>query len=435
MSYIEGEGELSLVRVIIPIILLAAPLAPGVAQAAGHPVETLQVAILDARMADSHSLRVDIATSGLQDGGAALPDISLAAWLDGVPAQATLPLIGMPSRFSMVLDLPAGIVRVGGVAVGTFQPIRRFEENLRFPIDVTLSHGSLTATARRAVTILLPTVIVPGYLNEMSGPDPDVLATFHRHGYAPGGAYPTVFWFSYPSRRTTLEGGAEALARYVRDVVLPATYAAKINVVGYSVGGLMARWNIAYDVDGWGSLVNRLALVGVPNEGALLAYLGPHAPFFIPFSDWGKTPLVQEVVPTFPFWRADAAQSWGTPPDGHNDLLARLNTRPIPDGVRLYIFYGNHDPRDSAGPRTAVGITGVATLSAEAGDGIVLAASAQGLPIQGGTGIPDLAGRAVLCVDLGDVYHIRLLNAGADRIATALGDRFLTEVEAAPPSN
>lgn len=421
----------------IPVILLVALMAPGVVQAAGHPMEDLSVAILDVRMADSHSLRIDVATDGLDPNGPEPPTVTLMAWLDGVPASATLPLIGMPSRFAMVLDLPAGVIRVGGVSVGTFRPIRRFEENLRFPVDITLSHGGVAATARRTVTILLPTVIIPGYLNEVGGPEPDVLAKFYRRGYTAHGAYPTLFWFVYPSRRITLEEGAQELAQYVRQVVLPATYAAKVNVVGYSVGGLLARWNIAYELDGWGTLVNRFALVGVPNEGAMLAYLGGHMPSLFPFSGWGHTALVRAVVPTFPFWRTNPAQRWSTPPDGQNDLLERLNAQPIPDGIRLYIFYGSHDPRDSAGPKTAAGITGLlpdAALASAEGDGIVLAASAQGLPIHGSTGVPGLADRAILRADLGSVYHTKLLYAGADRIADALLDRFLNIVEEARPS-
>lgn len=97
-----------------------------------------------------------------------------------------------------------------------------------------------------------------------------------------------------------MEQGAQALAAYVRRVVLPVTYAARINVVGYSVGGLMARWNVAYDVDGWGMLVNRLILVGVPNEGTVMAYVASHAPSFVPFSGLGRSPVVPSLTPTFP---------------------------------------------------------------------------------------------------------------------------------------
>jgi hypothetical protein len=115
------------------------------------------------------------------------------------------------------------------------------------------------------------------------------------------------------------------------------------------------------------------------------------------------------------------------PPDAENPLLDELNARPIPPDIRVYLFYGSHDPRDSAGPQTSVGITGLlpdAALAFGAGDGMVLAASAQGLPILGGKGVPALADRAVLRVNLGPVYHTRLLEVAAGRVAGALLDRF-----------
>lgn len=363
-----------------------------------------------------------------------------AVWLDGVPARAAMPLIRMPSRFAMDLDLPAGVVRVGGIAVGTFRPVPRFRENLQFPVDVTVRRGSLAASARATATFLLPTVIVPGYLNELTGRDDDALSIFIRHGFRVGGAAPTLFWFTYHSHEVALDDAAQALAVYVRQVVLPATYADRINVVGFSLGGLMARWNIAHDADGWGTLVNRLVLVGVPNEGSVMAYLGEHAPFFVPFSGFGRTQTARILTPTFPFWRVRPGEAWRTPPDAENSLLAELNTLPLPDGIPVYMFYGSHDPHNSAGPLTAAGVTGALpgnSLSYAAGDGIVLAASAQGLPINGSGGVHALAERTVLRVDLGSVYHTHLLDAGADRIAGALLDRFLStvdEAESAAPS-
>ncbi len=115
--------------------------------------------------------------------------------------------------------------------------------------------------------------------------------------------------------------------------MLPATYAAKINVFAHSVGGIITRWNIAYNIDGLGTLVNRLALVGVPNEGAVMAYLGGHAPSIFPFAGWTHSPLLHAVTPTFLFWRDNPAERWGAPPDGGNPLLARLNAQPIPSGI------------------------------------------------------------------------------------------------------
>src|ERR1700730_15667477 len=243
--------------------LLALMAVPAAGQATGP----LRVTILDVGMV-SQSLRITMATTGLDDGDNLPSTVGLSAWFDGVPFLATVPLIHMPFRFAMELALADGVVRVGGISVGEFAPVRPFDENMHSPIEVTLRRGSRAATAREMVTIPLPTVIVPGYLNELGAPDEEVLDAFRRHGYRDKGLAPPPFWFPYTSLRMTLEEGARDLGAYVRQVVLPATFARKINVVGYSLGGLLARWNIAYDLDGWGALVNRLVLVGGPNEGA-----------------------------------------------------------------------------------------------------------------------------------------------------------------------
>ncbi|MHB8731843.1 MAG: esterase/lipase family protein [bacterium] len=411
------------------VLIAAAGFAP--ASAAVRAPEALRADILDVAMV-GRSLRVTMATAGLggSQGDAATADVSV--WLNGVAIRVGLPLIHMPRHFSMDLDLAAGVARVGGITVGQFASVPPFRENLRFPVEVTVRRGTLAATARRTATILLPAVIVPGYLNEHDGPSAAVLTAFRRHGYADSGAGQNVFWFTYKSTEITLPEGGQALAAYVRRTVLPASYAARINVVGYSLGGLMARWNVAYDVDGWGALINRLMLVGVPNEGTVLAYLTDHTPSALPYSSLGRTSASRAFMPTFPFWRAASTQPWGMPPDAENTVLDELNARPIPPDIRVYLFYGSHDPHNSGGPQTSVGITGMlpgAELAFGAGDGMVLAASAQGLPILGGIGVPALAERAVLRVDLGPVYHTRLLDAAAGRIAGALLDRFVDHVD------
>lgn len=218
--------------------------------------------------------------------------------------------------------------------------------------------------------------------------------------------------------------------------MFPSTYAAKVNVVGYSVGGLLARWNVAYDIDRWGALVNRLVLVGIPNEGAMLVYLSGRAPSFLPFAGLGKSPVVRDLEPTFPFWRPAPSAPGAVPSGGGNPLLSRLNLVPVPPGVRLCLFYGDRDPRDPSGPRTMAGLTGSLpnpTLSFGPGDGVVLAASAKGLPIHRGPAVASFAHHPVTRVSLGSTYHLNLLAAGAGRIAQALLGRFRTPVEEGMP--
>lgn len=52
-------------RTVIPLVLLVTLLAPPAVMARGDQPETPRVTILGAGMADAHSLRIEIATSGL----------------------------------------------------------------------------------------------------------------------------------------------------------------------------------------------------------------------------------------------------------------------------------------------------------------------------------------------------------------------------------
>ncbi|HKX18508.1 MAG TPA: hypothetical protein VJT33_10905 [bacterium] len=380
------------------------------------------------------ALRITVPLRGFPAQPGAPATVSVATGVGAVPRQATFSLQAAPPDLTMDFDLPHGAISVSGTRVGSFNPVAPLIDNLKFPVDVTVREGPNTVTVHRDITLLLPTVIIPGFSNEKhTNPDKLVAKGFARHGYTDAAPRPTLFWYPYQSHTVGLEDGARALAAYVRRTVLPAAYAAKINVIGYSVGGLFARWLIAYDYLGWATLVNRAVLVAVPNEGAVMPYLGAHAPSFLPFVASAKTPLGRSMDPIFPFWRAGDSDSWSIPSDDGNPALEALNARPLPAGVRFYSLYGNNDPGRTGGPQTAMGVTGQlpgATITYGPGDGIVLTASALGLPINGSLGVPDLAVRAER-VDVGRVYHIHVLEAAAARAAAALQDRFETPAEVA----
>jgi hypothetical protein len=416
-------------RKTIIVTIAVALLAPA-SSAFGEPTQVLSVSMLDVRLVNGHILRVDIAMAGVIPQGTENPDLALDAWLGDVRAHGSLLLTHMPPRFSMDIDFPAGAVWVGVVKVGEFAPVRPFTDNVRFPVQVTVRQGDRLATASRVVTLLLPTVIVPGVGNELSRRPDEMVAPFIRGGYRGDGRAPTLFWFEYPSHQVELEEGGRRLAEYVRQVVLTQKYADKINVIGYSLGGLIARWNVQFDVDGWGTLVNRLILVGVPNEGAVLAYTYRNVPSFLPFAYFAHAPAARALMPTFPFWRATPTEPWSMPSDGGNPALAQLNARSIPRGIRVWVFYGS---RSGNAPNTLVGVTESAQSADFApGDGVVLADSALGLPIHGGSGVAAFLTPNVVRVDLGPVGHSDLLAVGADRIVAALLDRFL-ETSGTPP--
>lgn len=426
------------------VLLLGAALVPGAALARpAVPAPTTPITAAPVRAAAppadtlpaSRVLRISVATQGLSTQALEPATISVTAGAGGTPGRARFSVREVPADVTIDFDLPRGVIRAAGRRVGSFTPVDSLTDNLKFPVDIAIRRGATTITVHRDITLLLPTVIVPGFSNdERTQPDELVMSTFARYGYTVAAALPTLFWYPYQPHAIGLDGGAKALAAYVRRVVLPATHAARINVVGYSVGGLLARWNAVYDIDGWSGLVNRLVLVAVPNDGAVMPYLVAHAPRFFPFVGTSKTPLARAMDPAFPFWRPTAAAPWSIPPDGRNQLLAGLNARPTPPGIRVYLFYGNNDPARTGGPQTASGITGQwpeAVLSYGPGDGVVLTASALGLPINASAGVPGLADHAVQSVDLGRIYHTRLLQVAAAPIAAALQDRFETAAEAA----
>lgn len=329
------------------------------------------------------------------------------------------------ARIPAAIDLRAGKVRVGGDAsVVEFAPVPPFEENTSIDLEVTVRQAADVATARQSSMLLLPTVIVPGYLNDLGGKPGGLVSFLEQRGYHATTASPDLFWFSYRSRALGLKDAARALAAYVREVVLPETYATRINVVGYSLGGLLTRWNLAFE-PGWDHLVNRFVMVGVPNQGAVASYV--YAWYAI--GSLARTAAARDLIPTFPFWQPVPGAPWRLPPDGQNPTLAELNTHPLPYGPRVYAFYGNQGPLDPRDRGTWAGVAGDlqqlqnAVFSSGPGDGFVLTASALGLPINGGGGISGLVDRLVMKVDLGAVGHMSLLNAASPKIADVLTDR------------
>ncbi len=381
------------------------------------------VSVEPAGMADPHTIRLAVSTAARADAG----PLTLTVAMPPGTAVAELPLAHMPNRFPMLLDLARGEVSVGGVRIGAFAPLPPPSDNIRVEVAVTVRDRTGTATSRTAVDLLLPTVIVPGYRNESTYvPDP-ILAAMERAGYKSTGPAPTVFWAAYGSATLSVGDEAEEIGRYLRRVVRPAVYASRINVIGYSVGGLVARWALAEDAADWRGLVNRLVLVGVPDEGIVIAYLADRMLPATPLTGWAHGPLVRDLYPTFPYWRAGPGQPWSFPPGGVGITLARLHRIPLPDSIRVYVIYGDDPRTNGTGFDTVEGITGGVrggVLSRGPGDGLVLAASAQGLPIHGGPGDPALAHNLVCRVDVGPVYHTHLLRAAVPRIAGMLRDRW-----------
>jgi hypothetical protein len=110
--------------------------------------------------------RFDVTIAGLRPE--LTPTIEGAATVGGAIHGPRAPAPG--ARILAAIDLPAGRIRVGGDAsVVEFPPVPPIEENTPIGLDLTVRQGAEVATARQAGMLLLPTVIVPGYLNDFGG--------------------------------------------------------------------------------------------------------------------------------------------------------------------------------------------------------------------------------------------------------------------------
>lgn len=398
------------------LLLAGALLAATLSTAEGYEDTQLTVRISALRMVGPGRLGAEVVVAGFhpEPRPTIEPTVTIGAQVVHRPPQ---PMIA--PRVPASIDLPAGRIRLGDVSVDEFTPVPPLEENLPVRVELTVRQGDAAATARQTAVVLLPTVIVPGYLNDIvEAADPDVMAGLERRGFSAGDPSPDLFWFQYRSRAMSLRDAGTALAVYVHRVVLRATYAARINVVGYSLGGLIARWNIAFE-PGWDHLVNRLILVGTPNQGSIASYVYAWYPAGI----FARTRAARELLPTFPFWRPDPQTPWTIPSDSRNPTLAELNAHPLPDSIRAYALYGRRDAGAISG---VTGRLPDVTFSVGPGDGLVLTASALGLPVNGGGGVPGLADRFVATVDLGPQRHPNLLGAAIPKIAEILIDRTTT---------
>ena len=318
-------------------------------------------------------------------------------------------------RLAVVLDLGAGQVWIGGAAAASFTPIPPIGRNTPVNLEILVRQDGETAIGRQTGLLMLPVVLVPGYLNEMLGKRQDLLAVFRRRGYRDGGPSPNLFWFKYRSKSLGVEETARLLAAYVRDVVLPGAYASRVNVVGYSAGGLSARWDAAFDPS-WARLLNALFLVAVPNEGSVMAYLYA----WYPAAKLARTRTARCFLPTYPYWRPTPGAPWQIPRGAENVELERLNAQPLPDGTRVYVFYGSRPPAAGNSPGTLAAVTGSLPEAAflyGAGDGILLSGSVLGQPINGGAEVAGLSSRFTTPVNLGPLDHFAVLRAAVPRIA------------------
>jgi pimeloyl-ACP methyl ester carboxylesterase len=115
----------------------------------------------------------------------------------------------------------------------------------------------------------------------------------------------------------------------VRDL-LAHSYAARVDLVGHSMGGLVARAYLAEP--GAARRVRTLVLLGAPNQGSAATFeeLGPNT----------RLPrTARDLLPTYPFLRDAITGRYLAPPE-KNDFLPLLNRTRLSAAIRVYSIYG-----------------------------------------------------------------------------------------------
>jgi pimeloyl-ACP methyl ester carboxylesterase len=150
--------------------------------------------------------------------------------------------------------------------------LRRLRESLVFDVNAIASERGGASVERPVLeTIPVPVVLLGGLGNELGSGGMDAFAL--ALDLAAGGAYvrdgdaPTLIVHEYPSLEGSLSELAKDLNKTVRSA-LRGTSFARVDVVGYSMGGLVARRWLA---DKGAGKVRRMVFLATPNEGAPLA--------------------------------------------------------------------------------------------------------------------------------------------------------------------
>ncbi|BDI34155.1 hypothetical protein CCAX7_62060 [Capsulimonas corticalis] len=177
---------------------------------------------------------------------------------------------------------------------------------------------------------------------------------FFAHNMLTTNEYPTLVSFDYPSFKEPISYDGQSFGNWIQTELLPRTYAAKVNIVAHSMGGIIARDMITQFS---GRFVNRLILVGSPSEGAtaIAALRG---------SNWLPTQIIadtlipnvhrtflasirrcmlegddenaREMCPTFPWYSNYPLGDRTIPSDYRNFFLEYLNAYGLDPGVYYY---------------------------------------------------------------------------------------------------
>lgn len=161
------------------------------------------------------------------------------------------------------LRLDARKFRLRGLSSGVY---------FNLQIEATESAGAKVAQELKAV-IPVPCIVLPGFGNETTPGAFAVFATGLNAAaggiYTTSGDHPTLVVHEYPSQSASIANLGKGLVPDVAKA-LRGTVFKKVDLVGYSYGGIVAR---SFMNQGGASRVRNCVFLATPNEGTPLAYL------------------------------------------------------------------------------------------------------------------------------------------------------------------
>jgi pimeloyl-ACP methyl ester carboxylesterase len=265
--------------------------------------------------------------------------------------------------------------------------LRRVDKALVFDLSVVAAEAEGEET-RRDVRVVspVPLVLLPGLGNEQS---PSSMEAFvpalqlEAAGYDGEGKRPNLIVHGYDSLTTSLPALGKTLNRPVRRLLRKTPFT-RVDIVGFSMGGLVARSYMA-GRRGAGK-VRKCLFLATPNEGTPLAYLGAQltdlplldgVPALGGIADLLLDPEAKEALrvfyPTYP-WLVATVPILGTVPldellPESDSLLAALSdTAPDPDCSYHGIAYSE---LGAAGLGLGIGTVDTVDLTALLGSGAV----------------------------------------------------------------
>jgi hypothetical protein len=317
---------------------------------------SLVVVLKGAKMIDSHTLEIEVEAVFSQNS-ATEKSFEIQATINGQPVTESISLSGIVGRQSRLIDIDLKA-----------KSVPRFVDNDFPQITVTAHENGTEALDQKRVAILMPVIMVPG-IRVILGGSPENAFTILKgklveqsashllssgylgQGYvleAASASYPTIFTLYYHYNEDSF---ARAAAR-LRDQfasVKSKTYADKVNLIGYSKGGLVARQyvveNFCEALESCAKTVAKLIMAAVPNLGSLEdAWLAdyPQGRFL------GGRFL--NLLPVWPWVRENSQQKFYVAPP--NPQLSALNAIPLPKGIEYTLLYG----KGNLTPATRTGV-------------------------------------------------------------------------------